>query len=304
MSLFIPLDPDAVIRAPGPWTHRDVAANGARFHVAEVGEGPAVLLLHGFPTFWWTWRHVMVALAEAGYRAIAMDLRGFGGSDHPPHGYDPVTLSADACGVLRSLGEPEATVVGHGWGAVGAWAMSVLEPELVPRIVPISMPHPRALRANLRHGGQWATLGYVLDFQVPFIPERLLQANDAARIEVFLRRWSAREEWVDEQAGVYRSVFMHWPTAHTSVEPHRWMVRSFWRADGQRFLSMMQQPVAADVLHVHGSLDPMLLSVTCSGSDRYVHGSYTFASMQTGHFPHEEDPDATSALLVDWLGGR
>ena len=84
------IDPDRVIEAPGPWTHRQVSANGARFHVVEVGEGPAVLLMHGFPMFWWTWRHQLIALADAGYRAIAMDLRGYGGSDHPPHGRPPM----------------------------------------------------------------------------------------------------------------------------------------------------------------------------------------------------------------------
>lgn len=304
MSPFIAREPDEVIHAPGPWTHRDVSANGARFHIAELGSGPDVLLMHGFPTLWWTWRHLMVALADAGYHAIAMDLRGFGGSDHPPHGYDPMTLSADAVGVLRSLGVTSATVIGHGWGAMGAWTMGVLEPELAPRIIPISMPHPRALRANLRHSGQWATLGYVLDFQPPLLPERLMQAHDAVRVETFLRRWSANTEWVDEQASNYRSVFMHWPTAHTSIEPHRWMVRSFWRSDGHRYMSAMADPVVGDVLHIHGALDPMLLSASCAGSQRYVDGSYTFASTQAGHFPQEEDPHGVASLVIDWLAAR
>ena len=133
-------EPDAAIRAPGPWTHRDVAANGARFHVAEAGEGPAVLLLHGFPTFWWTWRRQLVTLAEAGYRAIAMDLRGYAGSDHPPRGYDGFTLAADVSGVIRSLGERNAVVVGQGWGAFLAWSAAGLHPEAVRGIVPLSMP--------------------------------------------------------------------------------------------------------------------------------------------------------------------
>ena len=304
VSGFVPLDPDEVIHAPGPWTHRDIAANGARFHIVEAGSGPTVLLLHGFPAFWWTWRDLIVRLAAAGYRAIAMDLRGFGGSDHPPHGYDPITLAADATGVLRSLGVSDATVVGHGWGGIGAWTMAALEPELVPRIVPIGMPHPRALRANLRHFGQWATLGYVLDFQPPLLPERILQHDQASRIEVYLRRWSAKPDWVDDQAQRYRSVFMNWPTAHTSVEPHRWMVRSFWRSDGLRFMADLADPIEADVLHVHGALDPMLLSASCQGSAAYVGGDYTFASMQAGHFPQEEEPELLADLLLDWLDGR
>lgn len=83
-------------------THRDVAANGARFHIAELGDGPLVLLLHGFPQFWWTWRHQLTALADAGFRAVAMDLRGVGGSDRTPRGYDPANLALDITGVIRS----------------------------------------------------------------------------------------------------------------------------------------------------------------------------------------------------------
>lgn len=79
------------VRLDGPWTHRDVAANGARFHIAEMGEGPLVLLLHGFPQFWWTWRHQLPALADAGFRAVAMDLRGVGGSDRTPAATTPPT---------------------------------------------------------------------------------------------------------------------------------------------------------------------------------------------------------------------
>ena len=93
-----------------------VAANGARFHVALVGDGPLVLFLHGFPEFWWAWRHQLPAVAAAGYCAAAMDLRGYGASDKPPRGYDLSTLAADVAGVIRSLGARDAVVVGHGWG--------------------------------------------------------------------------------------------------------------------------------------------------------------------------------------------
>ena len=298
------VEAERAILAPGPWTHRDVAANGARFHVVEIGEGPAVLLLHGFPTFWWTWREHLTALADAGYRAIAMDLRGYGGSDHPPHGYDPTTLAADAASVIRSLGETDAVVVGHGWGGFIAWTMAVLEHESVRGIVPVSMPHPRAMRSNLRRGGQWATLGYVLGFQVPFAPERALRRHDAERIEHLMREWSTQTQWIDKQAGAYRAAFLRWPTAHTAIEYHRWAVRSFWRTDGLRFMANMNAPVECDVLQVHGTLDPMLLIGTTSGSEDQVAGDYRFVPLQCGHFPHEEEADAFQAALLTWLAER
>lgn len=296
-------DPDAVIHAPGPWTHRDVSANGARFHVVEAGTGPAVLLLHGFPTFWWTWRRQLVGLADAGYRAIAMDLRGYGGSDHPPEGYDPRTTAADVAGVIRCLGEEHAVVVGHGWGAIGAWSTAVLEPETVRALASVSMPHPRALRrAVLRSGRQRSALRYAAGFQWPFAPERSLTGHEGARVTSLIRSWSADDAWVDEDADTaYRAAFLRWPTAHTAIEYHRWAARSSIRPDGLGYMSLMEAPVQRSVLQVQGSLDPMVLPASVDGSESYVRGAYRRVDLDTGHFPHEEDPDGFTAVLLDWL---
>src|SRR6201997_1336809 len=95
---------DAVVQIGGPWNHRSISANGTRFHAAEAGDGPLVLLLHGFPEFWWTWRHQLAVLPEAGFRAVAVDLRGYGGSDKPPRGYDLVTAAAHAGRVVPGPG--------------------------------------------------------------------------------------------------------------------------------------------------------------------------------------------------------
>ena len=112
-----------------------------------MGEGPLVLLLHGFPEFWWTWRHQLVALAEAGYRAVAVDLRGYGGSDKPPRGYDLITAAADAAGLISALGEANAIVVGHDWGGLAAWTLAAYFPKSVRRLAVVSMAHPLRMRA-------------------------------------------------------------------------------------------------------------------------------------------------------------
>ncbi len=124
---LMPAEP--VIQIAGPWTHRSVTANGSRFHVASMGEGPLVLLLHGFPEFWWTWRRQLVTLSEAGDRAVAVDLRGYGGSDKPPRGYDQITAAADAAGLIRALGEANAIIVGHDWGGLTAWTLALVLPQ-------------------------------------------------------------------------------------------------------------------------------------------------------------------------------
>lgn len=232
-----------------------------------------------------------------------MDLRGYGGSDHPPEGYDPRTLAADVAGVIRCLGESEAVIVGHGWGGLAAWSTAVLEPETVHAIVPVSMPHPRQLRkAILKNNHQRSALGYAVGFQVPFLPERSLTRHEAQRIEDFLSSWSNDRAWLDDETSTaFRAAFMRWPTAHTSVEYHRWGVRSVLRPDGLSFMSLMEAPIQRSVLQVHGLHDPMILPDSVAGSEAYVRGDYQRIDLDAGHFPHEErSVEFTSALLA-WL---
>jgi pimeloyl-ACP methyl ester carboxylesterase len=174
----------------GPWRHRFIAANGARFHVAEAGTGPLVMLLHGFPEFWWAWRHQLPALAAAGYRAVALDLRGYGASDKPPRGYDTITLAADVAGVIRALGETDAVIVGHDWGGWLAWSMPGLAPRETRAVAALSMAHPLTLRSALtRDRAQRRAWRPVLEFQLPMRPERQLTRGD--RAVRLIEQWSA-----------------------------------------------------------------------------------------------------------------
>src|SRR6185437_3307846 len=112
-------------------THRTIEANGIKMHIAEAGEGPLVLLLHGFPESWYSLRHQIPALAAAGYHVVAPDQRGYGRTDKPPEidDYDIVDLTGDAVGILDALGEETAVVVGHDWGSMVAWHCALLHPD-------------------------------------------------------------------------------------------------------------------------------------------------------------------------------
>src|SRR5215510_5715252 len=135
-----PVDESSVL-FDGDWTHRFVSANGSRFHVVEAGAGPLVLFLHGFPEFWAAWQHHLGLVASAGFRAVAMDLRGHGASDKPPRGYDGYTMAADVMGLIRALGERDATLVGTGYGGLMAWAVATMHPQVVRRLVVLSAAH-------------------------------------------------------------------------------------------------------------------------------------------------------------------
>lgn len=303
------VEPDLAIHAEGPWEHRTIAANGARFHLVEAGEGPAVLMLHGFPTFWWTWRQQIMALADAGYRAIAMDLRGYGGSDHTPHGYDPFTLCQDIAAVIECLGERQAVIIGHGWGGLLAWSMPVLQPQVTRSVVAVSAPHPRTFRQAALRRKQLARLGYVIGLQLPFLPERSLTRRHAERVGHLLDKWSASSDWLQRtvdgtdvtQRAWFQSAFLRWPTAHTAIEYHRWSMRSLPRADGRRYYQAMQQSIPVPVLQIQGADDPMVLATSCVGSGDLVTGRYDYRELPTGHFPHEESVQQFTDLVIPWL---
>jgi pimeloyl-ACP methyl ester carboxylesterase len=294
---------DSAVHIDGPWTHREISANGIRIHAVEAGTGPLVLLLHGFPEFWWSWRHQLQALAAAGYRAVAPDLRGYGSSDKPPRGYDAMTLSADLAGIVRTLGEPDADIVGHDWGGHMAWSVAALHPTVVRRIAVLSIPHPlRWPGALLRDREQRRASRYMLRFQLPWAPERWLVADDAANVGTLLRMWGAPGFPDAETERRCRDAMQILYTPNRALEYYRWAFRSVPRGDGRRFRAALRPPVDKPVLQLHGALDRCVLPRTAQRSRRAVRGSYEWRLIDgVGHFPHEEAPAVVTAELLRWL---
>jgi pimeloyl-ACP methyl ester carboxylesterase len=298
------LTPYEAIHAEGPWTHRYVSANGAQFHVVESGTGPLVLFLHGFPQYWWTWRSYLPSLASAGYRAAAMDLRGYAGSDHAPRGYDPTTLSNDVLGVIACMGEQSAVIVGHGWGGHIGWT-AARRSRTVRALASLSAPHPVRLRDAAREQPQIKAWKYALRYQWPWLPERDFAADDALRVAEVLHDWSVRQEWLSPSvAQHFRAAFLEANTAHCAMEYHRWAWRSYVRADGRRYNTLMAaEQIRQPVLQIHGASDPTVLPATTTGSEEFVSGPYEAVSLEAcGHFPHEERADEVQARLLAWLG--
>jgi pimeloyl-ACP methyl ester carboxylesterase len=163
--------------------HRMVDVGEVRLHVVEAGrakERPLVVLLHGFPEFWWSWRHQIPALAAAGFHVVVPDMRGFHLSDAPRRvsAYRMDRLESDVAGLIGAMGKSRAMIVGHDWGAMVAWSFAQHFPEMVARLAILNVPHPERTAGALRSLKQLRKSSYILFFQLPWLPEWWLSKGD------------------------------------------------------------------------------------------------------------------------------
>jgi len=176
------------VEIPG-LSHGFVSAGDVRLHYVSAGEGPLVLLLHGFPESWYAYRHQIGPLAAAGYRVVAPDLRGYGGSDKPRRvsAYAPMRLVEDVRALVDAFGGRAAAVVGHDWGGVVAYLFAHAHPERLERLVVANAPHPAHFFAGLSDPAQLRRSWYVFFFQLPALPEWYSKAFDHARMRSIFR---------------------------------------------------------------------------------------------------------------------
>lgn len=286
----------------GDWEHKTIYAHGARFHVAVKGSGPLVLFVHGFPTFWWLWRKFLGPVAAAGYTAAAVDMRGYGASDHPPRGYDPRTLAADLTGVIRAMGFTDAIVVGHGVGGMVAWTAATLQKTAVRGLISVGSVHPNSLRTGMiSNPTQTKALGYAVGFQRPWLAERALVKDNAAAIAELLNRWTAPDVLPDHTIDVYRQAFQTGNTAHCAIEFHRWAIRSLPRPDGRQFANDMTVGVDVPVLQIHGQYDNSILVETAMDSAQWVNNRWSPVTLEAGHMLPEQMPQETLDAILKWL---
>ena len=181
LSLFAMTDVSAQSAANQP-TMRFIEANGIRLRIAEMGSGPLVILVHGWPESWYSWRHQLPALAAAGFRAVAPDMRGYGKSDKPQpvESYDIQHVTADIVGIVDALGEKTAMLVGHDWGAIVVWNSKLLHPDRFTAVVAMSVPYSgrgkQSVVQTLRQA-MGDNFYYILYFQEPGVAEKEFDAD-------------------------------------------------------------------------------------------------------------------------------
>ena len=302
-----PIDESCVL-IDGPWAHRFISANGSRFHVVEAGTGPLVLFLHGFPEFWWAWHQQLRAIADAGYRAVAVDMRGYGATDKPPRGYDGYTMAADVTGLIRALGERSATLVGSGYGGMMAWTTAAFHPKMVRS--PDRLRR-RASAAAARRAAHRPARPVGLGDAGAQIPDAAVRARGHPQRCRADRRVPAR---VGRPAlGEQRRTS---PTTSASAAPRcrsRRPRSARWRPTGGRSgrccgctaigsSSCCSSRSSRRRCNCTAPIDPAVLPRTAQGSSRYVIARYEWRLLDgVGHFPHVEVPELVTGAILEWL---
>lgn len=278
---------------------RRVEAGGLGLHVVEAGpaDGPPVILLHGFPEFWWGWRHQIGPLARAGFRVLAPDGRGYGGSDKPEDvgQYRLARLGGDVVGIADALGIGRFTLVGHDWGGIVAWWVAARHPGRVGRLAILNAPHPDTRwRILLTDPLQLLRSWYVFVFQLPGLPERRLAARDFAALAAALRRTGRPGTFAEADLARYREAWRAPGALSGMLAWYRALVRHPPRSTGR---------VAAPTLILWGrrdtALGPRFATESLALCDQ---GAIRWFDAATHWLQHEE-PDLVNAALVAHLRG-
>jgi pimeloyl-ACP methyl ester carboxylesterase len=278
--------------------HHFVEVNGVRLHYAEQGEGPLVILLHGFPECWYSWRHQIPALADAGFRAVAPDMRGYNLSDKPKRGYDIETLVSDIVALAHALEDDNARVhlAGHDWGGVIAWQAAWRHPGLLRSLTIMNAPHPTAFARHARRSPrQVLKSSYMFFFQAPRIPEWALTRNRAAAVGNAFRRAAFNPAaFTDADLDVYREAMLTPGAATATLNYYRQAIRQ-----GVRVLPSTS--IVVPTLVLWGENDPVLGARLNDALEEWVKNVTIRHIPECGHWTQQERPGVVTDEMLDWL---
>jgi epoxide hydrolase 4 len=277
---------------------RFVVVDGVRLHYVEAGAGPLVVLLHGFPEFWWSWRRQIPALVEAGFRVVAVDQRGYALSDRPTswRDYRIERLAADIDGLIAALGEERAHVVGHDWGAAVAWTVASLHPERVERLAILNVPHPARMEQALRTSPrQLLHSWYMFFFQIPWLPERLMRAGGRRTLENAYG--DARPgAFTDADLDRYAQALLGPGGLKGPIDWYRAALRRSPRATRRLY-----RPIPAPTLVIWGEQDRFLGAELAEPDPQLVPDVRVERLPNASHWVQHDEPEAVNRLLVDFL---
>lgn len=276
-----------------------IKTNGIELHVAISGpeDGDLVILLHGFPEFWFSWRKQIGALAAEGFRVAVPDQRGYNKSGKPKGrcSFEIDRLQKDVIGLIEHFGRKDAAIIGHDWGGAVAWHLAGTNPHLVRRMVIINMPHPSALpKVMLKRPLQWLRSSYILFFQLPKVPEKILSSSNFGMMEKALQYTSRKGIFKHDELAAYKTAWAE-PKALESMLNWYRAVPFSWREIEKN----MQINVPSKI--IWGTGDQFLSKQLAEESLKFIDvNSVTWVEGAT-HWVHQEEPEFVNEQLIQFL---
>jgi len=282
------------------WQHQFIETNRIRLHYVTQGEGELVLLLHGFPEFWYAWRFQIPALARY-FKVVVPDLRGYNDSDKPDSGYDLDTLSEDVRGLIEGLGYAKASIVGHDWGGTIAWHLAQKFPQYLNRLAILNAaPLQSFLQELVGNLDQLRRSWYVLAFQVPGVPEWLIQNNLQQFVYSLLQDQAVRKgAFSKEDQQVYQEALAKPGVLSAILNYYRAVLLPWnWLRQGEQ----SSHPITAPTLVLWGEEDPFLTQRLTEGMDRLIKAPFQLKRIpQCGHWIQQEAPQTVNRELLRFL---
>lgn len=293
--------------------HEQIVVNDVRLHYVTAGnpDDPLVVCLHGFPEFWYSWRYQLPALVDAGYSVVAPDLRGYNTSEKP-HGienYASDELVGDVVGLIDRLGDGSAHVVGHDWGGAIAWMLGIVEPAVIDRLVVMNAPHPAAFAREFDRT-QLKRSWYILYFQLPWLPERLLTANDSWAIgRLFGEQPNNPDARRDSDVQRYRDAFSRPGAARSAINYYRAYFRDNALAMAANAVPILgrfatlpgDDEIPVPTLVCWGEQDEALDVDLSEGLDEWIPDLRVERYPEASHWVQLDVPDQVNDAVVDFL---
>jgi pimeloyl-ACP methyl ester carboxylesterase len=277
-------------------TRDKIDTNGLKLHYVTEGEGDLMLFLHGFPEFWYSWWHQISEFAKD-YKVVAIDLRGYNDSDKPQaqSAYVMTEFVEDVKGVIEGLGYGRCILVGHDWGGAIAWSFSHAYPELVSRLIVMNIPHPAKFAAGLKTLQQMLKSWYIAFFQIPFLPELLIQLDDYRLIEEAFRGMAIDQSaFTDEDIEEYKNAFAKRGVLISVINYYRNLPDYLSKEQVWDILTM-------PTLLIWGEEDKALGKELTYGTEKYVQDLRIRYIPNCSHWVQQEQPQLVNQLMREFL---
>jgi pimeloyl-ACP methyl ester carboxylesterase len=291
---------------PEPWRFENLTLkSGLHMRIARAGAGPLVIMMHGFPECWYSWRHQMRALSDH-FDCVALEMRGYGETDAPVgvHHYTLDKLVGDAADLIEALGHQRAIVIGHDWGGAVAWATAMMRPDVVERLVVMNCPHPERMNQALRRNPrQMIRSWYMLFFQIPRIPEWILRRRNYQALIRALRDGTIQKNvFTESDFDYFRAAFRRPYSLTAAINYYRGNFRSgFMARPGSN--DWIDRKISAPTLLIWGEQDFALGKELTYDMSRLFSGPFEIKYIpDSGHWVQQEKPELVNQYLRDFLG--